>query len=152
MVRAISASTVEAAPVSAETQETAHSTGRGLLPSAPASHACEHSSGWYVLTITDSEQTAMEQYSLFGEGMDSQRTRQDQDLCLEAGIVHVPFEVSTSISILLSSYVVTMMEFKIPCGSAPSSLVTCSSILYFTIFTTMDKSNNCKLSARCSLQ
>lgn len=97
-----------------------------LLPPMPVNIPLDG----YVLTITGSEQTAMEQYSLLGEGMDSQRTRQDQDLCLEAGIVHVPFEVPISISTVLSSYVVTTMEFKIPCGSAPSSLLTLNSILY----------------------
>lgn len=106
-------------------QETAHRTERGLLPSAPAPMSVNIPLDGYVLTVTGSEQIAIEQHSLLGGGMDSwttfnsQRTRQDQDLCLEAEEAHVSFEVPISISTVVSSYVDIMMEFKIPCGSAP---------------------------------
>lgn len=130
----------------------------GLLPSAPAPMPVNGPLDDYVLTVTGSERTAKEQHSVLGGGMDSwtafnsQRTRQDQDLCLEAGTVHVPFEVPISISTVLSSYVDIMMEFKIPCGSASSSLLIWSSVLYFPIFTNMDMSNDYKLSPLCSSQ
>lgn len=72
----------------------------------------------YVLAVTGSEQTVTQQNSVLGGDMDSctaissQRTRQDQNLCVETGNLHVPFEVPISTTTVLSSYVDIMVEFQ----------------------------------------